>query len=205
MAKGGQYERDLCWELSRWWSGNSKELLFWRTSNSGGGATVRRRKGIKNQAHGSDITATEISSKPFTDLIAVEAKRGYNKRANLQTLLDFKPTKKQKTPQTMYEQWFEQAITAAETSGSPFWMLIHRRDGGQPLCFIPNELLARISISVSRTQPFLWPTPLLTLKFARRTSEGTRVPTSIVCMKWRHFLFHVDPDDIRNTLKGMKQ
>lgn len=199
--KGGPYERELCWLLSRWWTGNSHELVFWRTSNSGGGATVRHRKGISNRAHAGDITAIEATAKPFSDLITIEAKRGYNKTTNLHSLLDRLITKR--TVPHMLEDWIVQARNAAERAGTKFWMLIHRRDHGEAICFMPTEFIAAITIY---TNPMVnpLPLPLLTLKFNLRDGKKT-VPTSIVGMKLKHFLFHVDPDDIRNMLEGTKR
>lgn len=197
MAKGGQFERDICYQLSRWWVGHSNELVFWRTSNSGGGATVRRRKGISNKAHAGDITATEEHARPFTSLITLEVKRGYNKTANVHSLLDFKrqTKKKKKIPQKMYEQWIEQAVKAAETAGTKYWMLVHRRDGGEEFCLFPNELFA--SLDSLYANP---PRPLMSMRVQIRFADGSIHPFSIVGVKWKHFLFHVDPDDIRSIL-----
>lgn len=199
MAKGGAYERDFCWSLSRWWYGHSNKLGFWRTSNSGGGATVRKRKGIANQSHAGDITAIEEDARPFTNLITIECKRGYNKTANVHSLLDFKrQTKKRKPiPPKMYEQWIEQAVRAAETAGTKYWMLIHRRDGGEEFCFFPNELLAHLARNGTSAFDTL-PRPMTILQLDVRFSDGSEQRFSLVGMKWKHFLFHVDPDDIRS-------
>lgn len=200
MAKGSQWEREVCWLLSRWWTGRHDQLVFWRTSNSGGGATVRHRKGISNKAHAGDITAIEETAIPFSRLITPELKRGFNKAVNLHSLMD-RMVRKNTVPHPL-EKWIVQAQEAAERAGSKYWMLIHRRDFGEALCFIPNELLAQLTI---HTQPVLnpLPTPLMTLRFNLRNGKK-RIPTSIVVLKLRHFLFHVDPDHIRNTLVGVK-
>jgi hypothetical protein len=197
MAKGGQFEREFCWELSRWWTGHSNELIFWRTSNSGGGATVRRRKGIKNRAHAGDITAIEEVGKPFTSLITIEAKRGYNKSANFHSLLDFKrQTKKNKPiPQKMYEQWIEQAYLAAERAETKYWMIVHRRDGAESFCFFPNELFSQLYMG-----PL--PRPFIAAQVDVRFSDKSVHHFSLVGMKWKTFLFHVDPDDIRRLANG---
>lgn len=187
MAKGSSFERDLCWQLSRWWCGNPKELIFWRTSNSGGGATVRHRKGISNKAHAGDLTAIEPTGKPFTDLITMEAKIGYNDTANLHSLLD-RPIKKN-TVAHPYEKWIAQAKKAAERADTPFWMIVHRRDHKQALCLFPNELFSYFTL-LDLFNPL--PKPFFTLKIGS---------TSLVGCKWRHFLFHVDPDDIRTIKK----
>jgi|SRR6185503_14435873 len=197
MAKGGSYERDICWELSRWCSGRSDELIYWRTSNSGGGATVRKRKGIKNRAHAGDITAIEEKGRFLTDLITFELKRGYTNNANFHSLLDFKRQTKggKKIPQKKYEEWIEQASTAAETAGTQYWMIVHRRDKAEAFCFFPNELFAQLHMG-----PL--PRPFAVIQVDARFSDGTVKPFSLIGMKWRHFLFHVDPNDIRRVVYG---
>lgn len=188
MAKGGNFEREFCWVLSRWWCGNPNELIFWRTSNSGGGATIRHRKGISNKSHAGDITAIEPTGRPFCDLITIEAKRGYNDTANLHSLLDRQI--KKNTVAHPYEKWIKQAKKAAKRANSAFWMIVHRRDHKQALCLFPNELFTMlVGGPGAGFRPL--PSPFFTLKIGG---------TSLVGMKWRHFLFHVDPDNIRETL-----
>lgn len=195
MAKGGSYEREICKELSRWWTQTThfQELIFWRTSNSGGGATVRHRAGIKNKAHAGDIAAIEETGRPLTELITFEIKRGYNKTANVHTLLDLN----KRTKNQMYELWILQAMQAAKRAGTPHWMILHRRDGREPFCFFPSLLFynLRFTYLAEIDRPFALPILHLQININRKGSKTKVIP--IVGMKWKHFLFHVDPSDIR--------
>src|SRR5262245_2386383 len=49
-AKGSKFERDLCRQLSLWWSDGKRDDVFWRASQSGGRAKFRGRRGL--QTHG---------------------------------------------------------------------------------------------------------------------------------------------------------
>lgn len=80
-SKGGQFERDICKALSLWWSIDERDDLFWRTSQSGGRATTRRKKGIMNTAGGAaDLMATSESGRPLTKVCLFEMKRGYSQK-----------------------------------------------------------------------------------------------------------------------------
>ncbi len=199
MAKGGTAERDTCWELSRWWTGNRKELVFWRTSNSGGGATVRFRKGISNKSHAGDITAIEETGLPFTRLVTLEIKRGYSEKkgkskrtANLHDLID--GTKQR----SLYEDWINQASTAATRAGSRYWMLLHKRDHRRAMVFFPSQLYAELSIlsCFNKVHP-----PFVAATVMVRTTDGKK-PVSFVGLAWQRFLGLVDPDDVRQLVSG---
>lgn len=62
--KGAGFEREVCKALSRWVSGGKAEDLFWRSSMSGGRATVaRQRGGVVRQA--GDIVAVHNHKAAF--------------------------------------------------------------------------------------------------------------------------------------------
>lgn len=198
MAKGADFERRFCKELSLWWSDRKQDDLFWRSSMSGGRSTVRHKTGKATAGHSGDICATAEISMPLTNLITFELKSGYNKTANAHSLLDFKAVKKSgRTGQKMYEAWIEQAILAQERAGTPYWMLIHRRDGGIPFCFMPSELYIDLCMYCPGELFHPLPDPFFTLKKTIRFSDKSERKLSIIGMKWCHFLFHVDPRDIR--------
>ena len=76
--KGGAFERDVCRALSRFINPKSSETMFWRSSMSGGRATVQARKGIKNKNQAGDITCIHPEGQWFTDLFVVECKHVAN-------------------------------------------------------------------------------------------------------------------------------
>jgi hypothetical protein len=135
-SKGASFERWVCKRLSMWWSDGEDDSLFWRTSQSGGRATTRRKKGLKTVGHCGDICSTDPSSAPFTKLFAVEVKRGYAK-VSFADMLDRPPKRKR----TQFEEWITQAETARENAGAWSWMLITRRDSFLPLVFLPTRQL----------------------------------------------------------------
>ena len=135
MAKGGQYERDICHQLSLWWTNGEDDFVFWRTANSGGRATVRAKKGKKSDGHCGDVCAVNPIGQPFIDLVTPEIKRGYN-NDTFHALLDAPPT----AASSKYETWIIKARDAAKRQGSYSWCLIHRRDRRRPLILFPESI-----------------------------------------------------------------
>ncbi|MBM3120244.1 MAG: hypothetical protein FJ006_12010, partial [Chloroflexi bacterium] len=58
-SKGASFERDISRQLSLWWTHGERDDVFWRSSMSGGRATVRAKKGQKTAYQNGDITATD--------------------------------------------------------------------------------------------------------------------------------------------------
>src|SRR6266403_502365 len=80
--KGGNFERSIAKHLSLWYSQGKREDLFWRSSMSGGRATVSK---IKLSAVAGDICATAGEGAGFTDKWYIECKHVAN--LNLQSWL----------------------------------------------------------------------------------------------------------------------
>jgi hypothetical protein len=139
MAKGGSYERDFCRRLSLWYTDFEADDLFWRTSNSGGRATVRGRKGKRTEGQSGDIQAVDGRGRPLTERFTIELKRGYNRVTPID-LLDGRGTVP--AAQRVYGQWLKQAEEAADRNRTPYWMLVHRRDGRAALCAFPKCVVA---------------------------------------------------------------
>jgi len=72
--KGAQFERDVAVGLSKWASSGTREDLFWRSSMSGGRATVGRKKGKELIAQAGDLSAIHPLGAPFLDKFLVEMK-----------------------------------------------------------------------------------------------------------------------------------
>lgn len=147
MAKGSQFERDVCKRLSEWWAGKDADI-FWRTAMSGGRATVRVRKGHAT-AHAGDICAVDNRGRGFTKKITVELKRGYNK-ATVADLIDKPPTAR---PQVL-EQWIDQAATAAR-GRTPYWIIIHKRDRREAVVYFPHLLWLKMFGEAYTPSPFV--------------------------------------------------
>lgn len=164
--KGGRFERELSADLSRWWADDEGvDDLFWRSSTSGGRATIRRRANKSTRGHCGDLTATDPFSKPLTDLVTIEAKRGYLK-SSLNTLMDRNSTD---LPQkSNFDGWVNQAIAAMENAGSHSWALIVRRDKKQALIFFPFDLMQRFHGDECFPKPVC---PFMTLDFRIRYQD----------------------------------
>jgi len=71
--KGSKFEIDICRALTKWVTGKEKPEIFWRSSLSGGRATVAARKGIQSNALG-DISAIDARGDFFVKAFFVECK-----------------------------------------------------------------------------------------------------------------------------------
>lgn len=72
--KGAAFERKVCVALSRFIDPRSEDTLFWRSSLSGGRATIQNRKGIVNKTQLGDITSVDPRGRWVTDNFFIECK-----------------------------------------------------------------------------------------------------------------------------------
>ena len=120
MAKGSQFEREVCVRLSEWWTGGTRQDVFWRSSTSGGRATTRAKSGKTTAGSYGDISSIDPIGQPLLDMFTFEIKRGYS-RHTVHDLLD-NPNK------STWHEFIDQAVTAHEQAGSVAWAIISKRD-----------------------------------------------------------------------------
>jgi hypothetical protein len=72
--KGSAFERLLCRKLSLWLSHGERSDLLWRSSMSGGRATLQLAKDEVNRAQSGDLTAIARDAYRFCDRTFIEAK-----------------------------------------------------------------------------------------------------------------------------------
>lgn len=72
--KGSQFEREIAEKLSRWATFGDRSDVFWRSSMSGGRATVARKRGKLLQAQTGDLSAIHSLGEPFLNKFYVELK-----------------------------------------------------------------------------------------------------------------------------------
>lgn len=72
--KGSAFEREIAEKLSRWSTYGDRSDIYWRSSMSGGRATVARKKGQLLQAQTGDLSAIHSLGEPFLDKFYVELK-----------------------------------------------------------------------------------------------------------------------------------
>ena len=78
MGKGASYERQMCRKLSLWLSHGEHEDLLWRSSISGGRATVALKAGRKLSRQAGDISAIAPLGHILTDRFFLELKHYRN-------------------------------------------------------------------------------------------------------------------------------
>ena len=76
-TKGSAFERQICKELSLWWTYEDRDDIFWRTSNSGGRAIRRSKKKKQTFGQYGDIQAVDPIGQPLMDVLTFELKCGY--------------------------------------------------------------------------------------------------------------------------------
>lgn len=74
MAKGSEWERNICKFLSKWIQGTEKPYIFWRGHGSGGMFTTSDAVG---EAFSGDVYSVRKEGYFFTDRFVIEAKNGY--------------------------------------------------------------------------------------------------------------------------------
>lgn len=72
--KGGSFEREICRKLSLWISAGERDDLFWRSSLSGGRATVAFKKGKQNLTQCGDISSIHPDGNVLTDPYLISCK-----------------------------------------------------------------------------------------------------------------------------------
>ncbi len=126
MGKGQDFERQMARKLSLWWSDGKSDDLFWRSSMSGGRATVRAKSGKSTANSCGDLMAMTAEGQSLLDITAFELKKGYQ-TYSIQDLID-KPNKK-----GGFWDFVEQASRDASLAGCPHWTVIHKRDRREPV------------------------------------------------------------------------
>lgn len=184
--KGNDFERAICKELSLWWTGQERDDVFYRTSNSGGRATVRAKKGQSTFNHYGDVSASDPIGEPFLKLFRLELKRGYN-HLSIQDLLDTKND-------GGFAKWIAQAKESATQGGSLSWMLILRRDQRQAMCLFPYA--ARLSLR----QYGAFESKASTLSFIDFTAPS--LSGCLTCMRLQDFLSSVSPSQITSVVRS---
>ncbi len=137
MAKGSNFERDICKTLSLWWTDGKRTDVFWRTAGSGARATQRSKQNQSTFGQYGDVQATDPIGQPLIDLCTIELKRGYS-HETFANLIEDSQTANAKP--CMYAKFIEQAKRDSKKAGSLWWMLIVKRDRRKPIVIYPPKL-----------------------------------------------------------------
>lgn len=137
--KGSPFEREICTDLSLWWSDGERDDVFWR-HDSGSRAKGRSRKGKATFGAYGDIKAADPIGLPLTNTCTIELKRGY-KQWSFLDCLDHPPkqwNQKERTKQ-VFEKFVEQVMEDSETANT-YPVIIAKRDKRQKIIVLPEEL-----------------------------------------------------------------
>lgn len=137
MAKGSEFERDICKLLSLWWTDGERDDIFWRTAGSGARATQRAKRSQSTFGQYGDVQATDPMGQPLIDLCTIELKRGYSK-STFADLIEDSQTANAKP--CMYAKFIEQAKADAKKANAPWWLLIVKRDRRKAIVIYPPKL-----------------------------------------------------------------
>ena len=177
--KGMQFERQVCTQLSLWWTAGKRDDIFWRSNASGARATSRAKRGKTTSGQYGDIAAIDPSGEALIRIAPLELKKGYPK-VSVHDLLDFLP--KQKPP--VFWEWVQQAQAASDASPTARgWFLITGRTRKQVLIWMPGGLRE----ALSRHGHFLDKLPIR-LYYKKQWIYG---------MQFSEFLKTVSPDTFR--------
>jgi len=182
--KGSGFERDLCRQLSSWWTGGTEDDLFWRTASSGGRATIRHRKGKRTAGQYGDICATDDRGAPLLQWLTIEAKRGYS-RVDILGVLDSNKAQHELC------SFIEQAEREAREAHVPFFLIVFKRDRGAPMVIAPWKLYCLVA-SWHGWRACVGPGPLIRF---RPSAE----PTSYVVCRLDGWLAAVSPAFFKQT------
>lgn len=179
--KGSEFERKICKQLGLWWTNGKRDDVFWRSSQSGGRATVRSRQGKSTYGSYGDITALDPIGNPLLKLWTFELKRGYNRLSPLD-LVDSGPD----NANASYPAWIRQAKLSCDNADSLSWIILHQRDRRQPVLLLPQKLSNGVLVpglshslggyALTTFDEFL---SVITREWVEDTASGVRKPQPI--------------------------
>lgn len=142
-GKGSEFEREICKQLSLWWTDQERDDIFWRTSQSGGRATQRAKSGKKTFGSYGDIQAVDPIGQPFMNMCSIELKRGYMNWSPMDLIWAQKSNAKIPPPKTL-EQFINQSEEDRIKAGVPYFFIIAKRDRKREVAIIPIKLYSDI-------------------------------------------------------------
>jgi len=195
-SKGSGFERQICKDLSLWWTDGERDDVFWRTPGSGARATVRSKGGLATYGQYGDVAATDPIGEPLLKFATIEIKRGYN-RATPFDLLDALESAGKQIFQGFLEQAQEQMV---EANSYAFW-LITKRDRREPIITMPayayyqmTEYAGDYSDKFASPLVLGFDTGIIRSKGAKDSS------VTFYSYPLKSFLVWLDPETIRKSI-----
>lgn len=166
--KGGAFERQICKDLSIWWSNGSRDDIFRRSATSGGRATIRSKKGKDTFGQYGDIAIADPIGQPLISLCTIELKTGYF----TQSPFDLVDSPSRQNPH--YKKFFEQCLREKKEAKTPHWLLIAKRKHKEIMVYMPHSFYRlcrmyldeafpsiRLSVPVGKTEQKIFGCPLV--------------------------------------------
>lgn len=116
-SKGSSYERAISKRLSKWWTNDERDDVFWRSQQSGGRATQRAKKGKSTKNQEGDIQAMDPIGQPLIDKVSIELKCGYPDFGIDQIV----QSRKQKP---LVLDFIKQCKRESEPTNRDFWLIV---------------------------------------------------------------------------------
>lgn len=193
-GKGSGFEREISKLLSRWWSKGlgqpEREDIFWRSSQSGGRATQRRKKGKDTFGSYGDIAAVDPIGAPLIEMFTIELKRGDSHGCPFE-LIECEQSKVMKS----WERVLMQTVLAHQSAGSKSWLLIHKKDRKQTMVYLPSEWAKKLKLFKYPCCRFGF-SILFEYEAARTKISETRIPFDVAGMTLEDFLKRLTPKQI---------
>jgi hypothetical protein len=190
MAKGSNFEREICKKISLWWTDGDRDDIYWRTSGSGARAKTRGKLGKGTFGQYGDIQATDPIGQPLIDLCSIEIKRGYNKAI----INDFIDSKKKPDLRV----FIEQAITDCRLrEDESEWILLVKRDRKETVLFTSFYFYKNICL-ISGCKSQRYNSVRMRVKIKKRWMY-------IIAMRFDDFLLHITPNMVRKVWQWKKK
>ena len=184
--KGSQFERETCKRLSKWWTNGKRDDVYWRSSQSGGRATQRAKRGVRTYGSYGDVAAVDPIGEPLLKLFTIELKRG-STYGTPGDLLDFKSDNKR-------HRWMKcllQTIRSSVEAGSHGWMMVSKRDFRRAMVYMDLDSARQLSQVVSfLNKPNV-------AKFCLKCSD---MQIRFIAMPLESFLARVSPEQVKQCL-----
>lgn len=139
--KGGEFEREFSKLFSLYVTEGKRTDVFWRSSQSGGRATVRAKSGQKTEGSYGDITCLDGDFAYVTQALCFELKRGYN-GSSIQDLVD----SAKKEPE--FIAFWKQCERDKTVGGRLFCFVVVKRDRKKTVLLIDRSFQNKISQKV---------------------------------------------------------
>jgi hypothetical protein len=152
--KGSSFERELCFQLSKWWTDGARDDIFRRSATSGGRATVRSKIGKRTAGQYGDIAIADPIGQPLIELATIELKTGYPGQSPFD-LID-----KSGIQNPTYLKFFQQCERERKEAKTPYWILIARRKQKVKMIYFPFALYRKLNMydyfeGISKAHPYV--------------------------------------------------